>query len=112
MRLTKESDALLCLLYKEFLEIIKSGTPRKEAKELGGSEDIQRDHAPKWSPEDVDELCRELHRFGMLDVFYAGDIAYVVRFSDAGIVYMENRFKDGLLEILDHLQRIRDFLPF
>lgn len=111
MRLTKESDALLCLLYKEFLQRIRSGTSRSDAKELGGSDDIQRDIAPKWSFDDVDELCRELHRVGLLDVFYAADVAYIVRLSDDGIIYMENRFKDGLLDVLSYLKQFTNFLP-
>jgi hypothetical protein len=111
MRLTKESDALISLIYKEFLNKRESGLSRAKSKHFGGSPNIQRDIAPKWSFEDVDELCRELDRAGLLNVQYADNIAYKVHLSDEGIVYMENRFKDGLLDVLNYLKDIRNFLP-
>ena len=58
--------------------------------------------------EDVDETCRELDRAGYVDVLYADDMAYIVQLTDTAIIYMENRFKDGLVGVLNFLS---GFIP-
>lgn len=105
MNLTKDSDKLLCLLYKSYLEKIKSGTPKSNAKTFGSSHAIHDFFCPDWAFEDVDETCRQLSRAGLLDCFWADNIAYNTALSDAGIIYMENRFKNGLLSVADFLSK-------
>ncbi len=36
----------------------------------------------------------------------------LINFEDKGIIYMENRFKDGISGILEHLGKIKDAIPF
>lgn len=111
MRLTKKSDALICLLYKEYCQKVKSGASRQKTKMFGGSSDIQETIVPKWSVEDVDDCCFELSDKGLLDVKEADNCAYFVWLSNDGIIYMENRFKNGLKGVLNHLSKIASFLP-
>lgn len=108
--LTKDSDALICVLYRDYLKKRKSGTAKSDAKWFGSSEFIQRDLIPKWSPEDTDETCRELHRAGLLTCEYADNRVIFCILSDAGIAYMENRFANGLDEVLGYIERIKSIL--
>ncbi len=103
MELTNDSEKLLCLLYKSYLEKRRNGTPKSNAKRFGSSHHIHKNLCPKWIFEDVDETCRELSRANMLDCLWADNIAYYVSLSDSAIVYMENRFKNGLLDVVKFL---------
>ena len=111
IQLTKDSDALICLLYKQYLQKRKDGVPKADAKSFGSSQNIHKTIASKWAYEDVDETCRELSRAGILKCFYAENVVYNSELSDIGIIYMENRFKDGLDNVLDYLGKIRAILP-
>lgn len=110
--LTKDADALICLLYKGYCESVKDGISKTQARSLGSSEDIFNSLAPKWTYDDVDNTCRELSRSGLVYCQYADDVAHEVWFTDAGIIYMENRFKRGLDEVLDYLGKIKGLIPF
>lgn len=110
--LTKDADALICLLYKKYCQDRKGGAPKSQAKMLGSSETIFNSLTPKWTYDDVDETCRELDRSGLAGCFYADNVAQDVWFTDAGIIYMENRFKNGLNGVLDYLGKIKGLIPF
>lgn len=112
IQLTKDADALICVLYKEYLQRRENGIPKSTAKRFGGSPNIHSQLMSKWSFEDVDETCRELSRAGLLKCFYADNIAYDALLSDAGIIYMEKRFANGLKSVLNYLERIKAFLPW
>ena len=109
MELTKDSQKLICLLYKSYLEKRKSGCSKSAANNFGSSHNIHEALCPDWIFEDVDDTCRELSRAGMLDCFWADSIAYSVSISDSGIVYMQNRFKNGLKEVAN---LVKDFKPW
>lgn len=111
IKLTKDADALICLLYKEYCQKRKNGTDKFHAKMFDGSEEIQKTIAPKWSFEDTDETCSELSRAGLLDCLYGDNVVQHCSLSDEGIIYMENRFKDGLTQVLDYLSKIKSILP-
>lgn len=110
IQLTKDSDVLICLMYKHYCTQLKNGVSRANAKMFGSSKTIQQTIAPKWSFEDVDEICRELNRAGLLTCSYADDVVDEPRLSDEGIIYMENRFKNKLDDVLNYLSKI-PFLP-
>lgn len=103
MDLTKDSEKLLCILYKSYLEKRKSGIPKSIAKSFGSSHDIHESLCPNWIFEDVDDTCRELSRSGMLNCFWADNIAYYVNLSDLAISYMDNRFKNNLKDVINFL---------
>lgn len=105
MKLTKDSDRLICLLYKDYLERRKSGESKSIARTFGSSHDIHNRLVPDQIFDDVDDTCRELSRAGLLDCMWADNIAYFVTISDDGIIYMENRFKNGLMSVVDFLTK-------
>ncbi|MCM1213281.1 MAG: hypothetical protein NC331_11485 [Lachnospiraceae bacterium] len=93
-------------MYKEYLKNRKSGMSKPDAKMFGSSHAIHEDLLPKWSFEDVDETCRELSRSELLHCDWGDNIACRVTLSDTGIIYMENRFKNGLEEITDFISKL------
>ena len=105
INLSKDADRLLCLLYKSYLEKRKEGLSKNESRMFGGSDDIQASFLPLQSVADVDETCRELDRSGCAVVHYADDVAYLVVLSDAAIILMENRFKNGLMGVVDFIAK-------
>lgn len=111
VRISRDADALICVLYKEYMQRRKSGESKQKARNMGGSPEIHEKLLPKWSFEDVDETCREISRAGLVNCSWADNIAYIVVLSDDGIIYMENRFKDGLSSIIGHLETLRSFIP-
>lgn len=112
IKLTREADALICVLYREYLQRRKSGVSKADAKFFAGSQYIHTELMAKWSFEDVDETCRELSRAGLLNCRYADNITYIATISDAGIIYMESRFADGVSAVFSYLERIRAMLPW
>jgi len=111
--LTKEADALICLLYKQYLEKRKNGLSRQKAKDFGSPINIHQSIVPKWNFEDVDDVCRELERVDLINILNKTlDGNCQVELSDNGIVYMENRFKNNVNEVLEHLGKIKDLISF
>lgn len=105
MDLTKDSEKLFCLIYKNYLEKIKSGMSKSAANSFGSSHTIHEQLCPNWHFEDVDEACRQLSRSGLLKCFWADGIAFETSITDPGIIYMENKFKDGLLSVVDFVTK-------
>ncbi len=110
VNLTKDADALLCALYKEYLQKRKDGTPKDTAKILGSADEIQKKIVPEWNLGDVEGTLRELEEAGMISVFDADNTVYFSQLINEGIIYMENRFKNGLSDLLDYLQKVKSIL--
>lgn len=110
IKLTKDSDALICALYREYLQRRKNGIAKGQAKILGSAQRIHETIVPKWIFGDVEETLRELARAGVLTCLNADDTVYLATLSDQGIIYMENRFKDGLAEVLGYIEKIKSIL--
>ena len=107
IKLSKDNDFLICTLYKTFLEKTKNGSSKSDARWLGSSDEIQEKLVKNWSKEDVATACWELHRKELLKCSPGDDIAYSTYLTDEGIIYMENRFKNGLSDLLDYAQKLK-----
>lgn len=105
--LTKDADKLICLLYKNFLYKRKNGTSKSEASYFGSSHNIHEKFCSDLLFEDVDDTCRELDNVGFLNCLWADNIASEVYLTDDAIIYMENRFKNGLTELLGYIEKIK-----
>lgn len=108
--LTNDADYLLCVLYKNYKERRKNGENKSDAKFMGSSENIFTKMLSEWTFEDVDETCRELDMADMLQCLYADDVVVLAILEDAAIIYMENRFKNGLSDLLDNISRLKSIL--
>lgn len=110
--LTKDAEKLISLLYDVYLEKRENGKSKACAKQFGGSNLIKEKLLINWSIADIDEICRELNRAGLLNCTYANNTVYLASLSDEGISYLEKRFKNGLKDVIQFLASIGAVLPF
>lgn len=108
--LTNDADYLVCVLYKNYKERRKKGENKNNAKFMGSSDHIFMTLLSEWTFEDVDETCRELDCAGMLDCLYADNAVVNSYLEDAAIIYMENRFKNGMSDLLDNIARLKGII--
>ena len=109
--LRKEADAMICVLYKEYLARRKNGISHSDAIFLGDDVDL---HAQFFSPiplDDVTELLWSLHFSNLIHANCGDDRASDIVLTDDGIVYMEGRFKGKIDAVLHYLATIKNLLP-
>ena len=110
IKLTKDADALICVLYKSYCEKRQSGQSKPNAKHLGCADEIRSRLVPKWTLADVEDTCWELKRAGLLKTLDADNTVYDAWLTSEAVIYMENRFKNGLSEFLNYLEQIKSIL--
>lgn len=104
MELTKDADKLLCLIYKEYLKRRKCGVRKTQAIHFEDPAILVNEFLSGENPDDVADLLFDLARVGFV-VTYIDASFYL---TDKAIIYMENRFKNGLLEVADFISK---FIP-
>lgn len=104
--LTKDADKVICCIYKEYLERRKSGMSKSQAKEFDGNFYRNVKTLSKWNSADVSDTLQELHNRELIKKNVIGDFTLL----DSAISYMENRFKNGLSEVVDFIFSLP--LPF
>lgn len=104
MQITKDADKMACLLYKKYLDKRKNGEPKSSAKRFDSNFYSDIDELSNWAIEDIDETINELKRAGLIKKYIDGGFTLL----DDFIVYMENRFKNGLKEVTDFISK---FIP-
>ncbi len=113
IQLTKDSEALICLLYKNYLESRNNGDSRESAKQFGNIPDIQSNFVPNWLEEDVLDCCFELGTAKLISYIPADNTAMYIELTNAGIIYMEGRFENKVNYVLDYINKIKSIItPF
>ncbi len=102
MELTKDADKMACSLYKLFLEKRKAGSDKFRAKHIAFSEIQACPLCVSWNSNDIKPILAELRNAGYGTMYRDG--SFMV--NDQFIIYMENRFKDGLNEIVDFISKL------
>ena len=102
IKLSRDAQFVQAKLYKVYLEHRKSGLDKSAAREISDNR-IDELFADKNRGDIIDALD-ELKRYGLIK----SDIIGNVYLCDALIISMENRFKDGLNEVLSFLSQ---FIP-
>ena len=105
--LSKDNDFLMCILYKNYLEKVKSGMSKTDARWLGSSDEIQENLLPNSTKEDVATACWELDSIGLLQCSAGDDIAYTTYLTDNGIIYMENRKLNKIKNLIDYISKLK-----
>lgn len=100
--LSKDADKTLCLIYKEYLSRRKNNVCKSDASRFRASE--LENLFPSVNQRDFMTDLNELKKNNLVKLFIEG--SFILN-SDA-IVYMENRFKNGLIEVTDFISK---FLP-
>ena len=58
----------------------------------------------------MEETLWELWRADLLNCQGADNTIYMAGLADEGIIYMENRFKNGLSDVLGYLEKVKSIL--
>lgn len=105
--LTKEQKILLCSMYKDYLSKQPALQPN-DANYFGDSDMIQKMYFPEYNIDYVSEMCWKLKSKGYIMCYPGDDLANCISITDETIIYMENRFKNGLKDVLLFLS---NFIP-
>ena len=103
MQLTKDTDKMFCLIYEEYLNRRKAGDSKSSAIRFYHPKALQSEFLQGIHEDDIRSAIHELHRNGLIKKYT--DDSFVL--SDNGIIYMENRFKNGLKEILEYISVLK-----
>lgn len=95
MGITKESEKIICYLYRCFLKKRDKGESKTSAKEFNDNFWRSNKKLSKWNSEDIEVCLLELQQHNYIKRNILGDIIL----TDSVIVYMENRFSRGLSDV-------------
>ena len=104
IELTKDADKLACSMYKAYLEKRKNGMNKINARHFEPAEIQSYKLCSSWDLADIKATVSELKKAKLGDMYYNGGFFANERF----IIYMENRFKNGLMEVIDFISK---FIP-
>jgi hypothetical protein len=96
--LTKSTDKVLCQLYKEYLSRIKNNISKSNALIFDTTSISQL-----FGNQDIDFEISELKKNSLIEAWITGEVLL----RSEAIVYMENRFKNGLIEITDFIAKFK-----
>lgn len=106
--LTKDADRMMCEIYAAYMKRRANGTSKRAAKDFADQATWPEEYATNWRSEDGSETLAELKRAGLIKLYLYGGFCL----EDQAIIYMENRFKNGVSEVLDWLGKITSAIPF
>jgi hypothetical protein len=113
IKLTKDADNLIRLMYKAYLERRKNGIDKSQARYFGDADTIHKDICPNQNVNDVIENSLELIAAELLEsTRYISSVIGETSLSDVGIVFMESHFPRGLEQLLEFGKKIKDSIPF
>lgn len=110
--IANDASAFVAVLFREYCARRKAGKSIEESAHMGDDVVIQRDLVPKMLIEDVTHICWYLEEKGILYAEPGDDMANQVAITDDGIVYMENRFPQGVKDALDLIGSLRSIVPW
>ena len=95
VKLSRDADKFLCVMYREYLTRREHGVPKSEAGEF--EEGLWRafPELKNSISSDMDETVHELNDTGL----FKEDICGNASLTKDGVIYMENRFKNGIQEL-------------
>lgn len=102
--LTKDADKMVCILYKAYLSKRKDGVDKSNAKHFSYSEIKCLKPFDAWSDDDTKATIAEVSRAGLGQMHL--DCGFMA--NDDFVIYMENRFTNGLREVTDFISK---FIP-
>ncbi len=78
-------------MYTGYKSKMNEGEDQDLARAFGNVYCINREIVPAWTPGDIAEACRELHRAGLVECLYGDDMPQMVFLTSDGIAYEEGR---------------------
>ena len=106
IQLSSDSDALICVLYAEYLNRRNHGVSIDRAVCFSSDAVIHRDYFPNWLQEDVTTVCYWLYDRDLISAVPGDDHLKDVQLTEDGIIYMESRFSRKREKVLSHLRSL------
>lgn len=103
-QLSSDSDALICVLYAEYLSRRSHGVPICEACSFASNLSIHDSFVPEWPLEDVRSVLDWLCDHGLVAYLPGDDLCLDVTLTEEAIIYMEQRFTRKRELVLAHLK--------
>lgn len=100
--MTRDSEKMLCCLYKEYLQRIKAGESKTDSKFFKAEYFSNDEVLSKWHPDDTASTRNSLGKLGLLKIHISGNF----EFTDSGIEFMETRFKSDIEKVANHLAEL------
>ena len=110
VELSKQCDALLCILYREYLNRRKHGVSMDEATAFSDGVSIRDGFLPSWPLADVVHACKALCDHGLLTLDAPDENVIDIDLTDSAVAYMEGRFRHRLDLVLDYLEQLTDIV--
>lgn len=104
MNITKDSEKVIYCIYKMYLESRKQGKSKYDSRRFEEDFYLNDKDLSKWHDSDISDCMLELARNGYIKIYIGGNFELL----DSTIVYMENRFKNGLKDVVDVISK---FVP-
>jgi len=101
MKPTHGAELVMSVLYKEFLSRQKNGFSRSDAVKFESAEILQSTLFSDRPLQDIEPAIDELKSLNYVKTNILGNIFL----TDKSISIMENRFKNGLVEVLDFVSK-------
>ena len=100
--LTNEQKRLLVSMYQEVLSR-QPALSMEQANSFKNSDQLIELFSLDMSSKNVSELCWKLKAKGYITCYRGDNLANDISLSDQTIIYMENKFKTGLKDVLSFL---------
>jgi len=100
IELTKNADALMCIIYAKYLVDKQNGKLEDDAKYIGGTGEVAAYTQNGLTADETNACLKELSRNGLIDAETADGIVVFSELSDVGISFMERRGIDKIRRIL------------
>ena len=106
--LTKDADKLICVIYKEYLSRRKAGADKRSAKDFGDPFSWPESFSQEFSVNDFSDTLPELKHAGLINLYIHDGF----QIKDDAIIYMEQRFPDGISGVLEWMAKFKSAIPF
>ena len=107
--LSSDSDAIICVLYSEYLNRRSHRVPIEKALSFCSDMSIHDAFFPDWLPEDVTFVCFWLLEHEFIDGVSGDDHLTDLHLTEEGIIYMESRFARKRELVISHLRELVSF---
>lgn len=107
--LTKQQQYIITNIYKIFKDRQKRGLSRSESKNFKSSDEVHKEFFDYLNKEDFITDTRTLRGKDYITGAFASNMVVEIAISDKTIIYMENRFKNNIKDIVKFLSDIRGF---
>ncbi|MCO7121955.1 hypothetical protein NIA71_08325 [Ihubacter massiliensis] len=103
IKLTKDTDLIFCQICEEFLTRRKHGIDKENAIMFANPAVLQTQFLQGTLESDIRSAIKELRSKKLLKAYIDNSF----QLTDDAIIYIENRFKNRLKEVVDIIAKLR-----